>query len=598
MPATVDDLIRNKPKPVVVTIDAMVDDALAHMLKEGYSQMPVVDADQKPIGLITVDSIVRASHTLKIKTNDLRVKDAVLKKPAEFYASDDLFELLDDLEKSDTVFVIDVKGSLIGIVTTYDTTAYLRQRSQDIMFVRDIEEMIKSYINAAFTNADGEVDETLQREAIADITPSDKEQRKKFNKAVAHYLKAVEDTKPRLVQTAIDAAFDANLNEQTSIRAFDRLSLNEYIDLLLHNKRWETYEKVFTIDRDYLRGLLDRVRITRNALAHFRDDISPTQRDELLFCKDWLARHETDIQQAFGLHDSAPTSTLTPGTTTASPPDGRMIKEEAASYQTLPPVYDATTPDDDLDTDEGRYIPLIDHLQSRSVDEEKITLTFDDINQLLGEHRLPDSAYKHRAWWANDAKGHSHSQKWLSAGWRVSNVNMTEKRVVFVRTKEHEQQYMEFFGALHDELQSALPTSHQLAYVDGQSWLMVGRLFSENKAIASVYTAFTRTRRFRIELLIDTGKPEVTKHIYDLLHQRRSDIEKQFGEPLSWERLDNQQSARIARYYPGTIMDKPGMLANLRARTVESMSRFYPLMEQQISEVVPSALQKARAHGE
>jgi len=48
-------------------------------------------------------------------------------------------------------------------------------------------------------------------------------------------------------------------------------------------------------------------------------------------------------------------------------------------------------------------------------------LTYNRIESILGT-KLPASAYKHRAWWAN--KGHPHAWTWISVGWKVKAVNL------------------------------------------------------------------------------------------------------------------------------------------------------------------------------
>ncbi|MGD0098833.1 MAG: DUF4268 domain-containing protein, partial [Acidobacteriota bacterium] len=54
-----------------------------------------------------------------------------------------------------------------------------------------------------------------------------------------------------------------------------------------------------------------------------------------------------------------------------------------------------------------------------------------------------------------------------------------------------------------------------------------------------------------IELYIDQGKDSEKENlaIFDTLAQHKQAIEKVFGEPLSWERLEGKRACRIAKYF-------------------------------------------------
>ncbi|MDO9537550.1 MAG: hypothetical protein Q7J68_04445 [Thermoplasmata archaeon] len=62
----------------------------------------------------------------------------------------------------------------------------------------------------------------------------------------------------------------------------------------------------------------------------------------------------------------------------------------------------------------GKYTPLEQYL-SKS-EKETLELEFSKIEAILG-FKLPESAYKHGAWWSNG--GHKHSNSWLNAGYVV-----------------------------------------------------------------------------------------------------------------------------------------------------------------------------------
>jgi hypothetical protein len=76
------------------------------------------------------------------------------------------------------------------------------------------------------------------------------------------------------------------------------------------------------------------------------------------------------------------------------------------------------------------YDPLSQYLTKNA--GLRIPMTFRDVEAVLGR-KLPASAYRHRPWWANEARGHSHAKAWLEAGYETQQVDMAGKKLVFVR---------------------------------------------------------------------------------------------------------------------------------------------------------------------
>ncbi len=86
----------------------------------------------------------------------------------------------------------------------------------------------------------------------------------------------------------------------------------------------------------------------------------------------------------------------------------------------------------------SKYAELRDHLLSTKND--RWVASFDEIENVLG-FRLPQSARKYPAWWANQSTpGHSQCAGWLDAGWRTSDLDLTEQRVTFVKFNAPEEQ--------------------------------------------------------------------------------------------------------------------------------------------------------------
>ena len=88
-----------------------------------------------------------------------------------FTIADDLFDILDRLKNTNAVLIVgDEIPELVGIVTSYDTTDYFRNRTEDLMRVEDIEVTIKDLIEEAYTNTDGTLDNDKLKQAISRVS--------------------------------------------------------------------------------------------------------------------------------------------------------------------------------------------------------------------------------------------------------------------------------------------------------------------------------------------------------------------------------------------------------------------------------------------
>ena len=129
------------------------------------------------------------------------------------------------------------------------------------MRVEDIELIVKDFIRVAYTDDNGEVDEAKLNTVITKVTA---------------YRKSEGQSQKQL--------------------AFEDLTLSDYINLLLHKETWTFIEPIFDVQRSFIGELLNGIRLIRNALAHFRGDITAEQRDRLKFGADWLARRQEEYQ--------------------------------------------------------------------------------------------------------------------------------------------------------------------------------------------------------------------------------------------------------------------------------------------------------------
>ena len=371
MPYSVEQLIENQAL-ATIDEDEFVTAGIELMIEHDFSQLPVVNKEQKLIGLMTYQSIMQAARSFNVKLDELHVRDAWVKvRPFDIDSS--LFDLLDEIQDKNAVVIVDPNEQPIGIVTSYDTAEFLRSQTEDLMRVENIESAIKSLIPNAYSDSKNKVDEKKLDEAI-----------EKLNSAKGERMASQQH------------------------KGFDELTLSDYIQLLTMKSTWVFFEPILKIKREALIELLNKIRTVRNDLAHFRPNIDARQRAELRYCAEWISRRFEEFQKS--KEGSLPAPLL-------------AIHELEQEYQVR-----AERPG-------GRrsvYAALADWL-AQQTDREK-TLSFEEI-EAITKRPLPPSALELRAWWANDTVGHTHSILWLDAGWRVDVVNLSEKWVRFIRAQ-------------------------------------------------------------------------------------------------------------------------------------------------------------------
>lgn len=146
--------------------------------------------------------------------------------------------------------------------------------------------------------------------------------------------------------------------------------------------------------------------------------------------------------------------------------------------------------------------------------------------------------------------------KWHKARKQRSNEKLSTKG----------ESYREYFQILIDELRDKhLFTEAKIA--QPQNWYCFPSGIS-----GLVYgTSFAQGGRIRAELYIDVGDLDRNKKLFDWLAEQKENIENEFGELLSWERMEERRASRVAIYREGSIEDSEEMLIEIRAWAVQKL---------------------------
>jgi len=75
-----------------------------------------------------------------------------------------------------------------------------------------------------------------------------------------------------------------------------------------------------------------------------------------------------------------------------------------------------------------------------------------------------------------------------------------------------------------------------------------------------------------------------TKKAFDALYEQRTTIEKEFGQPLVWERLEGKES-RISLIRQAAVNDPPAELEQTKKWAVEIMLKFVEVFQERIKKL-------------
>lgn len=226
----ISDLQASNLKIISVHPDSTLNEATSKMALHDFSQLPVMSNSRKIHGFISWKTIsIQNCFGSKKKL----VKEYMDKNVTVLNDSDNLLDSVNHILEKEFVFVKDVTGNIIGIITLYDIGFKFKQLSEPFIQIELIENSIRNIIDLHI---------------------------------------------PRDVFTT----FCNNKFPDRKIKSSKDLTFGEYIGIIENKILWENFK--INLDRKVFLEKLETIRLIRNDIMHFR--IKDLSEDNLKNLKD------------------------------------------------------------------------------------------------------------------------------------------------------------------------------------------------------------------------------------------------------------------------------------------------------------------------
>lgn len=116
-----------------------------------------------------------------------------------------------------------------------------------------------------------------------------------------------------------------------------------------------------------------------------------------------------------------------------------------------------------------------------------------------------------------------------------------------------------------------------------EHWLSKG---AGKSGLSWVYTILMDGAGVELYIDHDQGTGEKNKAIFGALYSQKEQIEKQFGEPLDWQRLDDKRASRIILRMPGHgLADPEETWPEIQERMIDTMTRFVEAIRPRLAKI-------------
>lgn len=223
-------------------------EALTQMLERRFSQLPVVE-NGEVVGVFSLWSLAQnlvLSPGIKVEAllKNMEVGELMEQLP-RVTVKDSLHSILGLLERHDAVLV-DSPHGLQAVATPSDVLRYFYRVARPYILLQEIELALRNLIELCAP--DEKLNECIDR-ALA---------------------KSYEARKWSVPTTLIEMTFE------------------DYRSIITCAANWPVFEGLLGHNRDLVSAKLERLREIRNAVFHFRSDISLLDHQHLATSRDWL----------------------------------------------------------------------------------------------------------------------------------------------------------------------------------------------------------------------------------------------------------------------------------------------------------------------
>lgn len=142
-----------------------------------------------------------------------------------------------------------------------------------------------------------------------------------------------------------------------------------------------------------------------------------------------------------------------------------------------------------------------------------------------------------------------------------------------VLRKKYWTELLERFNGVSKQFQNVNPSTDQ--------WL------SSGSGVSGIPFTFVVTKNYiSVELLINRGNKEMNEKIFDVLYGTKNELEKDFGNELTWEKLDEKKSCRVSYRMENADITDCENWEKFKEFQCDAMVRFDKTMRQAVSKAV------------